>query len=381
MGNRPSFTRWPDRTMTQERLELAPIHSRLQISRSLPTVDVVIPCYNYGHFLPNCVNSVLSQPGVDVRILIIDDSSPDDSATVGHHLAAQYEAVTFRRHDANRGHIATYNEGILDWSSSSYVVLLSADDMLAPGALARAVSVMEEDRSVGMVYGRAFHFHDVAELTTVPAEPSTTRFTRYAGSNWLNKRMQAGNNVITSPEVVVRASVHKAVGGYRNELPHSGDLEMWLRIAAISNIGYLHHVQAYYRVHSSSMQRTQYKTSLLDIVHRKAAFDLFVQHHQHLPGISELQQTVNRTLARESLWDACRAYDHNRLSAANVEELVAFASKTWPDYRQLPEHAALERRKRLGPTICLRTQLFILPACLRWIERKIKRARMLREGI
>ncbi|QHS50704.1 glycosyltransferase [Edaphobacter sp. 12200R-103] len=367
--------------MTQPTIELAPIHSGHPVSRSLPTVDVVIPCYNYGHFLPGCVNSVLSQLGVDVRILIIDDSSPDDSAAVGQHLATQHEAVTFRRHDTNKGHIATYNEGILDWSSSSYVVLLSADDMLAPGALARAVSVMEDDPSVGMVYGRTVHFHDEAQLATVSAEPPGTRFTRYRGSDWLNKRLQAGNNVITSPEVVVRGSVHKAVGGYRKELPHSGDLEMWLRIAAISDIAYLHHVQAYYRVHPSSMQRTKYKTSLLDIVHRKAAFDLFAQHHQHLPGIAEMQQTVNRTLARESLWDACRAYDHNRLSEANVEELVTFATQAWPDYRRLPEYAALERRKRLGSTLCYRTQLFIIPASLRWIERKIKRTRMLREGI
>src|SRR5689334_17262922 len=102
--------------MTQPTIELAPIHSGHPVSRSLPTVDVVIPCYNYGHFLPGCVNSVLSQLGVDVRILIIDDSSPDDSAAVGQHLATQHEAVTFRRHDTNKGHIATYNEGILDWS-------------------------------------------------------------------------------------------------------------------------------------------------------------------------------------------------------------------------------------------------------------------------
>ena len=45
-------------------------------------VDVVIPCYNYGHFLRACANSVLSQP-IDVRVLVIDDASTDDSATIG----------------------------------------------------------------------------------------------------------------------------------------------------------------------------------------------------------------------------------------------------------------------------------------------------------
>jgi len=43
------------------------------------SVDVVIPCYNYARFLSRCVDSVLQQQGVDVRVLIIDDASSDDT--------------------------------------------------------------------------------------------------------------------------------------------------------------------------------------------------------------------------------------------------------------------------------------------------------------
>ena len=42
--------------------------------------------------------------------------------------------MEFRRHPVNRGHIATYNEG-LEWASGDYLLVLSADDMLTPGAL------------------------------------------------------------------------------------------------------------------------------------------------------------------------------------------------------------------------------------------------------
>ncbi len=44
-------------------------------------VDVIVPCYRYGHFLRECVESVLEQE-VNVRVLIIDDASPDDTAEV-----------------------------------------------------------------------------------------------------------------------------------------------------------------------------------------------------------------------------------------------------------------------------------------------------------
>ena len=51
-------------------------------------VDVIVPCYNYGRFLRECVESVLSQP-VEVRVLIIDDASTDDTPEVAAALAAE----------------------------------------------------------------------------------------------------------------------------------------------------------------------------------------------------------------------------------------------------------------------------------------------------
>src|SRR3954447_20909731 len=117
-------------------------------------VDVYVPCYNYGRFLRQCVESVLTQAGVDVRVLILDDCSRDDSEAVGRQLAAEDPRVEYRRHAVNQGHIRTYNEGI-DWLSGDYCLLLSADDMLVPGALARAATVLDRHPEVGLTHGRA----------------------------------------------------------------------------------------------------------------------------------------------------------------------------------------------------------------------------------
>src|SRR5262249_2335677 len=76
----------------------------------MASVDVIVPCYNYGRFLEECVRSVLNQDGVDVKVLIIDDASSDNTPEVGRALAAADPRVEYRRHAANQGHIATYNE-------------------------------------------------------------------------------------------------------------------------------------------------------------------------------------------------------------------------------------------------------------------------------
>ena len=90
------------------------------LGHAAPTVDVVIPCYKYGRYLRRCVESVVQQRDASVRILILDDASPDDSAEVGEALADEYSQVEFRRHVINAGHIATYNEGLIGWSTANY---------------------------------------------------------------------------------------------------------------------------------------------------------------------------------------------------------------------------------------------------------------------
>jgi glycosyltransferase involved in cell wall biosynthesis len=349
--------------------------------RSLRTVDVVIPCYNYGRYLKTSVNSVLSQVGVEVRVLVIDDASSDDSVAIAGKLASAESRVTFRKHVVNKGHIATYNEGLIDWSEADHTVLLSADDMLAPGSLSRAVAIMDADERIGMVYGQAIHFKDEAEP---PVQEMRLQFShrRWSGADWLEERCRAAHNVITSPEVVVRRRVQQRVGGYRPELPHAGDLEMWLRIAAVSDIAYVRQTQAYYRVHASSMMRTVYRGSFFDLQQRKLVFDKFYQNHRGiLADADRLYELANRALAREALWDACRAYDRDEVEASHAAEIVEFAMTTYSAAATLPEYSALRRRRALGPLICNRTQVFAIPALVRKAHRWALKERWKRQGV
>jgi len=318
---------------------------------------------------------------VDVRVLIIDDASSDDTAKVAARLAASGSRVEFRQHESNKGHIATYNEGLISWSTGDYVVLLSADDMLTPGSLSRAVQVMEDNQSVGMVYGRAIHFEDEADLPEIRA--TKFRYSMWSGADWIEKRCRSGHNVISSPEVVVRGSVQRSVGGYRPELPHAGDLEMWLRIAAVSDIAYIKRIpQAFYRVHAKSMLRTKYRAQIADLVQRRAAFDHFFAHHQGIVrNVEELAGRTHRVLAREALWDACRGYDHNRVQDVAAGDLIEFAMNTYPQTNLLPEYRALRRRQKIGAILCNKTQLFLATAVARRVGAWIRRQRWRTQGV
>src|SRR6266850_3367574 len=78
---------------------------RFRGPNGMATVDVIVPCHNYGCFLRECVESVLAQSLQTVRVLIIDDASGDKTPIVANELMREESRVSFICHSENRGHI------------------------------------------------------------------------------------------------------------------------------------------------------------------------------------------------------------------------------------------------------------------------------------
>src|SRR5690242_10494939 len=215
-------------------------------------VDVAVPCYNYARFLEGSVRSVLNQSVKDVRVLIIDDASSDDSLLVARKLAQADPRVTVVCHAENKGHIDTYNEGIA-WASAEYFLLLSADDLLVPGALKRAVEVLDENPDVVLTYGKVIQWNDHLLFPDIkPAE--TCDWQRYD----LLKQLCVTTVNISTCTAIARTKTQKTIGGYRASLPHCCDMEMWLRFAANGSVARINAVQGIYRKHSAAMSNAYY---------------------------------------------------------------------------------------------------------------------------
>jgi len=314
------------------------------------TVSVIVPSYNYGHLLAGCVESVLDQEGVNVRVLVIDDCSPDGTQLVARALAERDPRVEFRRHGTNQGLIATANEG-LAWADGDHVVLLSADDLLLPGALERAATTMEKHPDVGMVYGPTLFAYPDQALPTPSGRWRGTDV--WAGADWIRMRCRTGYNCISSPEVVVRNSVQRMVGGYDARCLHSSDLNMWLRIAAVADVAYLRGAdQAVYHIHPGSMLRGSQTGPMHDLRERRKAFDAFFESSgARLADAERLRALAGRALARQALWRASRTVDRGLSDGRDAlapGEGMAFALEVCPDARRLREWRGLHVRRRLG---------------------------------
>ncbi|WP_428662854.1 glycosyltransferase family 2 protein [Reyranella sp.] len=265
-------------------------------------VDVFIPCYNYGHFLEQCVDSILSQDGVQVRVLIIDDASTDGSLEEARRLAARDSRVSVFAHPVNKGHTATYNDGIA-WASAPYMVLVSADDLLAPLALSRSIALMEARPEVGFVYGALCHVDgsvngEAAMAQARAADPCGSVTT---GRDFIASLCRRPICLVPASGVIVRTTLQQRLGGYLPELPHSGDLEMWLRLAAHADVGILGAPTAITRIHASNMRHEYHVDRLIpDYQQRALAFRRFFERQaEHVPGAGDLARSAMRRLAEE----------------------------------------------------------------------------------
>lgn len=336
--------------MTDSRVQ--PMEAKPSGSREgLPRVDIIVPCYNYGRFLRACLGSVLDQTGCQVRALIIDDCSTDDSLDIARAIAAEDSRVQVLAHAVNRGHIATYNEGI-EWLSSDYMLLLSSDDMLAPGALARGIGLMEAEPSISFVWGPAIQFNHEAELAAQlspqPHPPRPGRLVR--GPDFVRGFCVKPVNPIETATAVVRTSVQKKVGGYRPELPHSGDMEMWLRLAAHGDVGVIPEVQAFTRIHARNM-RHGYKADRMraDYEQRHLAFQMFFRSEsERLEDAAALERRARRSIAEEVLWSAARHFEEAEEDAA-AARLMDLAPTIDPSVLWVPLWWKTSVKRALGP--------------------------------
>ncbi|RYE64602.1 MAG: glycosyltransferase [Oxalobacteraceae bacterium] len=268
----------------------------------MPSIDVVVPNYNYGRYLRACVTSILSQEGVTVRVLIIDNASTDDSADIALSIAKEDDRVELVLRTDNLGSHKSFNEGI-DWAKGDYFLLLCSDDFLLPGALRRATEIMERNKSIAFCYGRDVPVSGNAAIPRIAPQPCPAPFRLTGGRAFIAGFCCMGVFQIPGPSIVVRTSVQKRVGHYRDSLPHSDDYEVWLRLAMHGPVAGLRTLQAGVRSHENNRSREFAAHQIQHILHSAAAAESFFDHEGgSLKGSASLRRLARHGIASRAYW-------------------------------------------------------------------------------
>lgn len=309
----------------------------------MASVDVAIPCYQYGHFLKECVNSVLDQEIDDLRILIIDNASTDDSVEIARELAARDPRIEIVARPVNLGIHASFNEGI-DWAAADYFTVLCADDRLAPGALRRAVAILEQEPSASFIHGCGLpiRYSDARDTASgdngssmVGNSPGSEDSTLVSGSNFIERLCRTAANNISMCSVLVRTSCQKQAGHYRKELPHTDDVEMWMRLAMLGPVATTDAVQGFWLIHDSNRSNFYQSRQTRELLALKDAFESFFTHEgSALPDAAGLYRQAVLSVAERSYWSALAHLSRGQISTCLA--LFKLAVRLKPSTAVLP---------------------------------------------
>lgn len=191
---------------------------------SIPLVSVVMGAYNSEATIEDAINSILSQDFLDVELIVVDDSSSDETPRKLSRITDPRLIVY--RNPVNIGLTASLNVGI-GLSRGKYIARQDADDVSDRTRLSTQVALLEANHDIGAA-GTWVIFTDSALRPLSSWEPPIT--------NLEIQRRLLQVNALCHGSAIVRRSLIDAVGLYREKFTYTQDYDLWLRIAEISEL-------------------------------------------------------------------------------------------------------------------------------------------------
>jgi glycosyltransferase involved in cell wall biosynthesis len=205
-----------------------------------------MPTYNYAHFLPGAVESVLGQTMSDLELIVVDDGSTDNTSEVIRPYLAD-SRVRFQP-VPHGGVSAAKNTGIC-LSRAPLVGFLDSDDRWLPEKLERQLALFQADPDLGVAYTRRLLINSAGQEVAYQ-QPVFHR------GVILEPLFQT--NFVCQSSAMVQRAVLDDVGLFDKRYPPVEDYDLWLRIALHYRFDYVDEPLVRYRVgHASLTARTE----------------------------------------------------------------------------------------------------------------------------
>lgn len=210
--------------------------------KTQPLLSAIIPNYNYAHYLPLAINSVLAQSYKEVEIIVVDDGSKDDSRSIVRTYGERVRLIEQK----NQGVAVARNRGVAE-SLGEFIAFLDADDLWLPTKLERQMQRFFDEPELGLV-------HCGVEEIDEEGNPLLVRLDGLEG--WVAKELLLLQRPVIlggGSGLMISRKTFEEVGGFDERLSTSADWDFFYRVAARYRVGFVPEVLIHYRVHKSNM--------------------------------------------------------------------------------------------------------------------------------
>lgn len=274
-----------------------------------PLVSIITPSKNSGQFIEECIQSVFDQDYPNVEHIIQDAVSKDRT----QRLLLKYQKPKYQNRikifiEPDNGPADAFNRG-LKRSQGEIILILNADDILLPHAVSWAVENMKKFTRAAVIYGDE---HIIDEKGRIIKEFVPGKF------NFL--KLLSCETIIPAQAAFIKRSSFEKVGFYLEDSMHSGDYELWLRIAMKFPIKYMKGFVTKFRWHSKSQTLS---STLIDIFvkERREIMENLFQKPEILSKSKNLKQRAHVGLY---FWAALM-----KINAGSKYQAIGYLLKAW----------------------------------------------------
>ncbi|WP_165784705.1 glycosyltransferase family 2 protein [Solitalea longa] len=226
-----------------------------------PLVSVIIPSYNYGNLISETIKNVLAQSYTNIEIIVIDDGSLDNTASVVSELIESDNRINYF-YQENKGLSAARNLGI-KCAKGDFCLFLDADDLISPDKIKLHVEHFDQQPHIDISYSRFWYFKNNIEERFSTLNLETSEWMKVLDGDYKNvfPAFLTSNNMVVH-SAVVRKSLIDKTGFFNTDMKSLEDWDYWLRcLYNGAYISFLNNEQAYVltRVHSISMSTNRSK--------------------------------------------------------------------------------------------------------------------------
>ncbi len=125
-------------------------------------LSVIIPAFNCEKSIERTVDSIISSGLTDYEIVIVNDGSTDNTASVCNSICSQYSFVKYAEQE-NSGVSAARNKGI-SIATGEYIMFFDADDTAQENGFSECVNIIESKKPDILVFGMSFDYYKNGKL-------------------------------------------------------------------------------------------------------------------------------------------------------------------------------------------------------------------------
>jgi glycosyltransferase involved in cell wall biosynthesis len=283
---------------------------------SKPRVSVIVPNYNYAHFLRRRLQTILDQTYTDYEIIYLDDCSTDNSAEVVAEFAHDPRIRCLANTTNSGSPFIQINKGVR-LAAGEYIWVAEADDFADRHFLETLVPLLAQNANVGVAYCQSIAI-DEHENVLFSMEKHTDYLDcqRWKHDFIANGKRECRNYLLYSntipnfSAVLFRRSVFEQAGYAEESLRLCGDWLTWVKMLMISDVAFVAKPLNYYRWHTGSVRKT---LNYISNVHERYYLYSYLHAKNNISDrefdivysklMKEWTDRISRSKWRDSLWD------------------------------------------------------------------------------